>query len=160
MALVLEACGEVDSVRGAAAGGAAVHHRRAGCEEIPEGKIGQRCRGGVDELAAVRIVRWVVDVNDAVAEVADEEVAGKDAEVRGCEGDAPRCIQIPAGDCAGDEVALGVEDVDDTATRTEKGNVRRRAGAERVSNPYLVVEDVNGIWRVAGREVGIGEGAR
>src|SRR5215469_16999639 len=111
MALVLETGGEVDSVRGTAAGGAAVHHRRAGGEEIPEGKIGQRCGGGVDELAAVRKISWVVDVDDAVAEVANEEVAGEDTKVRRCEGDAPRRVQIASGDCAGDEVSLRVEDV-------------------------------------------------
>ena len=60
-------------------------------------------------LAPVGMLPEGVDL--AVAEVADQEVAAEPAEVRRCESEAPRRIQLAAGRDAPEEVAAHVEDV-------------------------------------------------
>ena len=62
---------------------------------------------------------WVVGVDDAVAEVADEKIVAEDTEAGGSDGDSPGRVEVAASDSAGDEVAVGVEDVDDSVARTD-----------------------------------------
>src|SRR6202012_4748831 len=108
-----------DAGEAAAADGGGVADRRAAGEEIPERGVDEGFTGGVEELAEVGVALGVVDVDLAVAEVDDEEVAGKDAEAGGGrEGDAPGCVEIATCDGARDEVAVVVEDVDDAIAST------------------------------------------
>ena len=77
----------------------------------PPGRSSQRARigegftGSVDELAKVGEGLGIVGVNEAVAEVSDEEIVAEDSEVGGSEGDSPGRVEVTAGDGAGDEVA-------------------------------------------------------
>src|SRR5580698_4205393 len=159
VSFVGQASSEVDiGVKATADGGAIADGRTAG-EELPKGRVVERLAGGVNELAKKAIGLGVVDVDGSVAEVADEEVAGEDAEAGGgSEGDAPRRVEIASGDGTRDEVATGVEYIDDAITRTSGGNVRSGGAAKCVGDPYLIVEDVHGPRCVTGGQIGIGEG--
>jgi hypothetical protein len=58
----------------------------------------------------------IVDVDEAVAEVAYEEVAAEDAEACWGDSDSPGRVKVAAGDGAGDEVSVEIEYVDDAVT--------------------------------------------
>jgi hypothetical protein len=108
-----EACGDVKSVR--------VTCTCRGCvtlaeDNLPEGGKGEGLAGGVGELAEEGEGCGVVDVDKAVAEVADEEVAAEDTESGGGDGYSPGRVEVAAGDGARDEVAVEIEYVDDAVT--------------------------------------------
>src|SRR6185437_15290305 len=158
MRFIGEAGGEVDSGVRAAADGGAVKNRSAAGEEIPERGIDEGLAGGVHELAEVCVGLGIVGVDFAVAEVADEEVAGEDAEAcGGSEGNAPGRVEIAAGDGVRDEVSVEIEDVNDAGASAGDLLATVCSGLERVGDPDLVVEDVNGPWTVVGRQGGVGE---
>src|SRR5581483_11369789 len=151
---------EVNIGVAAAAYRGAVEDGSAAGEDIPERGVDEGFAGGIHELAEVGVGFGVVHVDDAIAEVADEEIAGVDAEAcGGREGDAIGRVQIAASDSARDEVSVEIEDVNDAASRAGDllAGVCRRANG--VGNPDLVVEDMNGPGTVAGRQVGISKGA-
>src|SRR5581483_5149146 len=74
---------EVNIGVAAAAYRGAVEDGSAAGEDIPERGVDEGFAGGIHELAEVGVGFGVVHVDDAIAEVADEEIAGVDAEACG-----------------------------------------------------------------------------
>ena len=88
-------------------------------DNLPERGEGEGLAGSVGELAKEGEGGGVVDVDNPVAEVADEEVAAEDAEAGGRDRYSPRCVKVAADvDGALHEVAIGVEDVYDAVAST------------------------------------------
>src|SRR5208337_5677119 len=95
-------------------------------------------------------------VDGAVAEIADQEVAGKIAEARGRDGEAPGRIEHAARRHSLHMSPVQVEFVDEAVTGScdivMLGGVLEREGDEQVSVEHLNVER-----RIALRDVGISE---
>jgi hypothetical protein len=98
-----EAGGQVEGVEVAAVG-------CGGCgeaeEDLPEAGVDDRLAGAIDDLTDVREGLGVEGIDDAVAQVANQDVAAEDAEGRGSNSYSPRRVDVAAGgDGVGDVVA-------------------------------------------------------
>lgn len=100
MGLLIEAGGEVQGIW--------VADRRICLSEddLPQPGIGDDIAAGIGELAEEIVAGGIVDVDDAVAEIADQQIAAKLSEARGSQSHAPGSVEIAAGDGALDELAL------------------------------------------------------
>ena len=112
-------------------------------DDLPERRVGKGLAGGIGELSDEGEGGGVVDVDDAVAEVADEQVATEDAEASGSDGYAPGSVEVAAGDGAGDEVAVEVKDIDDTIAGADGLDIACSSGSRRsagdVANGLIVL---------------------
>ena len=66
-------------------------------EELPETGVNEGLAGAVGELTEEGEGFGIVGVDDAVAEVADEDVTTEDAEGGRSNGDSPGCVEVAAG---------------------------------------------------------------
>src|SRR5579863_8997698 len=96
----------------------------------------------IDELAARR-----VDIDAAVAEIADENVAAEMAEARRRHGETPRRVERTVLGKARQQIPVGVEDIDEAGTRA--GDAVMLVGALlRIGDPERAVD----VLDVEGRE--------
>src|SRR5262249_2716616 len=158
--------GAEQRVRGAGRGGGEVQRggvpRRGAVAELqrPQAGDGDGAAVGAFELAGEGVVvPGVVGVDVAVAEVADEQVAGERAEAGRGQGDAPGRVEHPARGHALEQAAAGVEDVDEALAHAGDGAAVAGGVLLGVGDvePAVQVLDVEG--GVSAGEVGVGKGA-
>ena len=137
---------------------------RTGCEVERVGTRfraaaeGQRPQPVDDQRLIMRVIELiqemtlgVVNIDFAVAEVADEDVAAEAAKGEGRPHDSPGRIQLAAGGEAPEQMTIRVEDVDKAVARAGDVVMFLRVllgiGHEQVAIDVLYAE-----WRVAGRD--------
>jgi hypothetical protein len=128
-------------------------------DDLPEPAVDEGIARGVLYLAKQAEGFGIVDVDDAVAEVADEDVSTEAAEACGREGHAPGSVQASLAERALQEVAVVIEDVD----VAEAGSEDFAAGGAhlRIVDVYLAADAVDAEGRVPlGRHHSDGEGVR
>src|SRR5947208_3041186 len=156
--LVEGARGEEEGIRRPVRGGAATERDR------PEAVDGDRRAVGGVELTA-RLILAIAEqlpgiegVDVAVAEVSDEQVAAEEPEVGRCEGDPPRRVEPPQRGHAPDQMAGGIEGVDEPVPLTRHVVVHRRV-LQRVRHVDRAVQIADPERRVARGKSGVGEHA-
>ena len=131
--------------------GAAVARRQR-----PEIADGDRLAVDAVQLADELVVVQIVGVDCAVAEIADQQVAGELAEILRRDRQSPRRVERPVGGDTGDQFAAERELVDVTVARAGHVVVLELVllgvGHEQMAVQHLRVER-----RVAGRQVAVGE---
>ena len=114
-----ETSGEEEGVEIAGEGGGGCGEAEV---ELPQAGVGEGFAGAVGELAEIGEGFRIVGVDDAVTKVTDEEIVGEGAEGGGSDGESPGCVEVAAGgDGMGDEVAVGIEDVDEAVAGSDDG---------------------------------------
>jgi hypothetical protein len=98
----------------------------------------------------------VIDIDPAVAEIADQYVAGELTEARRRQRHAPRRIERSARGKAPQQMSVGVEDIDEAKMRARDivmlGRILLGIGDKEVA-----VDIVDAVRRIARGQVGIGE---
>src|SRR5215467_11915361 len=98
----------------------------------------------------------VIGVDDAIAEVADQDVIGKVSEGRGSRRNAPGSIQISAGNEGSMEVSFQIESIDDSEARAGDSVVLCGVLLS-VHDHDQVPEDANSVRSVSGGQARIGQ---
>ena len=128
---VSDAGGEIDSV--------------AQREHIPQAIKLERRAIGPHERLNESARYWIVNVNQSVTEIADPKFAVNLSE-------SPWSIEIPVGDQASEEVAAGVEHIDETKAGT--GNVILSFGILLgIGHKDFAIEIPDAKWSITGRKV-------
>src|ERR1700751_2426256 len=98
----------------------------------------------------------IIGIDDAVAEVADQDVIGEVSEGRGSRGNAPGSIQISAGNEGSVEVSFQVESIDDSEAGAGGSGVLCGVLLS-VRDHDEVAEDANSGRSISGRQARIGQ---
>src|ERR1700679_1384307 len=102
--------------------------------------IGDGSAADFVERAEKEVRGCVVGEDLAVAEVADQQIVTERAEAAGCDGYSPGREEIATGGDSLEEVAVGVELVDDSAGHGSTARAKRGIGDVESASDVLDVE--------------------
>lgn len=152
MRLLVRPRREVDALR--ASGTAAIARGQR-----PQSVDADRRTLSVEQLPLERMGGQIVDVDTAVAEVANQEVSGEFSERRWSDGEPPRRVQGSIRGEPADEISGEVEHVHEAVSRS-RNFILLRCVLQSISHVQQATQIGDAERRITCRKRGIGESAR